>query len=202
MHAAANEILVTTTLEIATKSVDQGHDHEMTTGAMAGEMTVVRESVPTNDPAGSVQILDEILNHAANEPAIRTETPRAVQAVAVAVISDPEKISEIGVMIGHNDAAGMNRLRPAVATTEVLTKGDTTDTKTALSETNLVLRGVIPRRQSIDLQTMMNALPFAASQLGDATESSSRNNLRWLQICKAPQCGVVSSSRNRSSIPY
>ena len=99
-----------------------------------------------------------ILNHATIAVAIHPVTPKETRGEVVVVVRGYEKISEIDVMTVRSEEAGVSPLRPADVTAVELTKVDTIETKTELSGTNLVFRGVILHRPTVDLQTRIEPL--------------------------------------------
>jgi hypothetical protein len=122
-------------------------------------MTVVVEiHVIANDLTGSGRNLAVILNQATIAVAIHPVTPKETRGGVVVVVRGHEKISEIDMMTARSEEAGVSPLRPVDVTAAALTKVDTIEMKTELSETNLVLRGVILHRPTVDLQTRIEPL--------------------------------------------
>ena len=99
-----------------------------------------------------------ILNHATIAVVIHPVTPKETRGGVVVVVRGHEKISQIDVMTVRSEEAWMSPLRPVDVTGAALTKVDTIETKTELSETNLVLRGVIIHRPPVGLQTRIEPL--------------------------------------------
>lgn len=99
-----------------------------------------------------------ILNHATIAVAIHPVTPKVTRGGVIIVVRGHEKISEIDVMTAHSEEAGVSPLRPVDVTAAALTKVDTIETKTELSEMNLVFRGVILHRPTVELQTRIEPL--------------------------------------------
>lgn len=99
-----------------------------------------------------------ILNHATIAVVIHPVTLKETRGGVVVVVRGHEKISEIDVMTVRSEEAGVSPLQPVDVTAAALTKVDTIETKTELSETNLVFRGVILHRPPVDLQTRIEPL--------------------------------------------
>jgi len=118
--------------------------------------------------------------------------------VVVVPLNSHEKISEIDAMTARSEEVGMNHPRPAEVVAGALTRVDTIDTKTELSATNLVFRGVILHRKTINIQIRTSALQYVVRQSGGATENSSLNDPKLLPTWRAPRSGLALSLKKLS----